>query len=220
MQRKFDFSVDEFYHIYNRGNSKSVIFRLEEDKKRFQKLLYVCNGTKPVVFKTIQSLALDEIDRGETLVDIGAYCLMDNHFHLLLREKTPNGISIFVQKLLTAYSKYFNKRYERVGVLFEGPFRAIHVDSDEYLKYLFAYIHLNPVKMVDPKWREVGITDLAKAKKYLTGYGYSSYSDYLGFRRGEESILKREAFPDYFSQTKDFEGFIEDWLTFQSQALE
>jgi len=102
MERKFRFSVGEFYHLYNRGNNKADIFLNNDDKKRFLKLLYVCNSSQPVVFKTIQGLPLDKIERRDTLIDIGAYCLMHNHFHLLAREKIKNGISIFMEKLLTA----------------------------------------------------------------------------------------------------------------------
>ena len=109
------------------------------DRERFVKLLFVCNGTNPVVFKTIQGLPLDKIERGETLVDIGLYCLMPNHFHLLVKEKKENGISMFMEKLSTSYSMYFNKKNERTGRIFENTFKATHVDNDEYLKYLFAY---------------------------------------------------------------------------------
>ncbi|MBU3925748.1 transposase, partial [Patescibacteria group bacterium] len=178
MERKFRFSEGEFYHLYNRGINKMAIFLNNIDKKRFIKLLFACNSKKPVVFKNIQGLPLEEIERGETIVDIGAYCLMPNHFHLLVREKTENGISMFMEKLFTAYSMYFNKKNERTGRLFEGIFKATHANKDQYLKYLFAYIHLNPVKLIDLKWKENSITDKEKAKKFLKEYAYSSYLDY------------------------------------------
>lgn len=215
MERKFKFSIDEFYHIYNRGNNKSVIFLNDSDRKRFLRLLYICNTSSPVVFKTIQGMPLDKIKREDTLVDIGAYCLMPNHFHLLLREKEEGGISRFLEKLLTGYSMYFNKRHGRTGKLFEGRSRAQHADTDEYLKYLFAYIHLNPLKIIDPEWKESGVTDHTKAKKYLAEYRFSSYPEYLGTDREEGKILAREAFPEYFSKPKDFDKFIGDWLSYK-----
>lgn len=216
MARKFNISIDEFYHIYNRGASKATIFKNDDDKRRFKKLLFVCNNTESIVFRDIQNIALDKIERGETLVNIGGYCLMDNHFHLLVREKIENGTSIFIQKLLTSYSKYFNKKYKRTGTLFEGPFKATHIDTDEYLKYLFAYIHLNPIKIIDPEWRENGIADHKEAKKYLAKYSHSSYLDYMGADRVENIILNRFAFPDYFSQFKKFDQFIDEWLSFKT----
>lgn len=214
MERKFNFSIDEFYHIYNRGNNKFVIFNDKKDKKRFIKLLYICNGTQPVVFRDVKNLSLDKIKRGETLVDIGAYCLMPNHFHLLLHEKIEGGISKFMEKLSTSYSMYFNKKHNRTGKLFEGRFQAVHADSDEYLKYLFSYIHLNPVKIIDPTWKEEGIKDLPKTKKFLFEYPYSSYLDYLGVSREERVILDIDKYPKYFSNFTDFDYFIDEWLTY------
>jgi len=184
------------------------------DKKRFIKLLFVCNSRKSVVFKSIQGQSLDDIDRGETLVDIGIYCLVPNHFHLLIKEKTENGISEFVKKVATGYSMYFNKKYERTGSLFEGPFKAKRIDTDEYLKYIFSYIHLNPIKIIDSQWKENKITDRVKAKNYLQKYPYSSYFEYIGGKRQEEKILEKDSFPEYFSQPKEFDDFINDWLSF------
>ena len=215
MERKFKFSVNEFYHIYNRGNNKSIIFLDDADKERFRKLLYVCNNTEPVIFKTIQGMPLDKIERDKTLVDIGAYCLMPNHFHLLLHEKVDDGISKFLEKFLTAYSMYFNKKHERTGKLFEGRSLATHVDTDIYLKYLFSYIHLNPVKIIDPNWKENGIANRDKAKQYLLNYKYSSYLDYAGIERVENIILNKSAFPEYFEDFKEFEQFIDEWLSFK-----
>ena len=214
MNRKFQFSIGEFYHLYNRGINKMPIFLDVFDKKRFIKLLFVCNSRKSVVFKSIQGLSLDEIDRGETLVDIGIYCLVPNHFHLLIKEKTENGISEFVKKVATGYSMYFNKKYERTGSLFEGPFKAKRIDTDEYLKYIFSYIHLNPIKIIDSQWKENKITDRVKAKNYLQKYPYSSYFEYIGGKRQEEKILEKDSFPEYFSQPKEFDDFINDWLSF------
>lgn len=215
MNRKFQFSVGEFYHLYNRGSNKMPIFLDDYYKKRFIKLLFVCNSNKPVVFKTIQGLPLDKIERGETLVDVGAYCLMPNHFHLLIKEKLENGVSLFMEKLSTAYSMFFNKKNERTGGLFEGTFKATHANDDEYLKYLFAYIHLNPIKLIEPGWKENGIKDKNKANVFLNGYTFSSYADYTDAERVESMILNRKVFPEYFSTLKDFNNMINDWLSFK-----
>ena len=96
-------------------------------------------------------MSLLDLPRKETLVDIGAYCLMPNHFHLLIRETAEGNISRFMLKLQTGYPMYFNKKYQRTGALFEGKFKAKHITNDNHLKYLFAYLHLNPVKITDPQ---------------------------------------------------------------------
>lgn len=219
MQRKMNFSEGEYYHLYNRGTDKRVIFLEDHDYKRFVALLYVCNSVNSVDitkhFREGSSFTeLFEIERTDTLVDIGTYCLMPNHFHILVREKREGGIVKFMLKLSTAYSMYFNKRNERTGSLFEGKFKARHADTDEYLKYLFAYIHLNPVKMVDPKWKENKIIDREKALRYLSEYVYSSFLDYQGKVRVEQKILNREVFPEYFASVGDFDAFVVDWLSF------
>ncbi len=141
---------------------------------------------------------------------------MPNHFHLLVHEKIDNGTSIFMKKLCTAYSMYFNLKNERKGKLFEGVFLSRHADSDEYLKYLFAYIHLNPVKLIEPQWKEIGITKNMKTevKEFLNKYEFSSYRDYLGDGREEEAILSRGSFPNYFYSKEKFVEDISDWLAF------
>ena len=219
MERKFNFSIGEFYHIYNRGNGKRNIFLNKQDKERFILLLFVCNNVDHVVIKDLpRGSPLGKIKRGETLVDIGVFCLMPNHFHLLLHEKIEGGITKFMSKLLTAYPMYFNKKYERTGGLFEGTFKAEYVDNDNYLKYLFSYIHLNPVKLIEPKWKEVGVKNKNRVKKYLKEYKYSSYVDYLGEDREEKLILNKEAFPEYFEEFKDFEEFIDEWFDYNKQT--
>lgn len=224
MQRNIHFSTGEYYHLYNRGTDKREIFVNVHDYNRFLALLYVCNSSKAVDialhFQEGRSfLELFDIKRDGTLVDIGAYCLMPNHFHLLVREKEGDGVSLFMKKLATAYSMYFNKKNNRSGALFEGRFKAKHVDTDEYLKYLFAYIHLNPVKLVDPEWKENGIKDREKAKEYLEKYRYSSYSEYMGATRQESGIVRTNAFPEYFVKPQDFVGFLDDWLFFKDKVV-
>ncbi len=158
-------------------------------------------------------------ERGDQLVSIGAYCLMPNHFHLLVREIKENGITIFMKKLLTAYSMYFNIKHKRTGGLFQGVFKSRFVDRDEYLKYLFSYIHLNPIKLIQPNWKENGINNLSVAKAFLQDYKYSSYLDYLDTSRPQKSILSQGVFPEYFVIPNDFTDFIDEWLTFEPEEL-
>lgn len=219
MERKISFSVDEYYHIFNRGNDKRNIFLGPRDYSRFLVLLYLCNSTKAVNIRDNfpKGVSFGEImnfDRGETLVNIGAYCLMPNHFHLLIHEKKEDGLTKFMGKLSTGYSMYFNRKNKRTGKLFEGVFRAVHLAQDEHLRYLFAYIHLNPIKLIEPDWKEKGISNLEKFKKYLEGYNYSSYLDYTGKNKSESIILNKDCFPEYFKNFKEFNNFINEWLQF------
>ncbi|MHB0865878.1 MAG: transposase [Minisyncoccota bacterium] len=226
MSRNTFLAPDEFYHLYNRGTDKREIFSTNADRERFVALLYLCNSIEPVRLDDIRKSQgstlrnLLEIDQKETLIDIAAYCLMPNHFHLLVHEKTEGGTSKFMQKLTTGYTMYFNKRHERNGSLFQGKFKATHVSDNRYLKYLISYIHLNPVKLIDPLWKKSGIRDRAGAQKYLHEYPYSSYRDYLGEDRAESKILNKKVLPDYFENERDFEIEIEDWLSYKKEDEE
>lgn len=217
MFRAVPFAEGEYYHLYSRGVEKRQIFMDENDRVRFQDMLYLANGEKPVVYRLIQSPSLYKEDVWEKLVACGAYCLMPNHFHILVKEVREGGITEFMRKLLTAYTKYFNKKHKRTGPLFESRFKAEHIDTDEYLKYLYAYIHLNPVKLIEPAWKEKGIKDLPRAKKYLESYRYSSYADYALGKREESVILSPGEFPEYFEKRKDFAEFVTDWLDYQRE---
>ncbi len=219
MQRKIVFSEGEYYHVYNRGVEKRDIFLSDDERKRFVKLLYLSNGDKPYETRTVQNLPLSSIEVGKQKVAIAAYVLMPNHFHILVKEINEGGLSEYMEKLTTGYVMYFNKKHKRVGPLFQGRFKAEHVDTDEYLKYLFAYIHLNPVKLIEPQWKETGIRNTKKAKDYLKNYNYSSYADYIEVKRDESLILSRKEFPEYFSNMKDFEDFISDWLEYNNDDI-
>lgn len=212
--RKVSFIASEHYHLYNRGNSKQEIFIDHEDYEHFIKLLYLCNSVRSITYRDISRNVYD-FDREETLVFIGAYCLMPNHFHILVKAKTEDGISKFMQKLSTAYSMYFNKKYERSGSLFEGKFKSKHVGIDRYLKYIFSYIHLNPVKLIESKWKEKGIKNIKGAVIYLKTYKHSSYLDYLNEDRLRIKILDRNKFPAYLPSKKTFQKEILDWLSFK-----
>ncbi len=213
MNRKIKFSVDEYYHVYNRGVEKRDIFLDKFDYARFLLLLKICNKDTPINVRELKEYSHEH--KGESFVYVGAYCLMPNHFHILLKENSGRGISKFMSKLLTAYSMYFNKKYGHSGSLFQGVFKAQHADSDNYLKYLFSYIHLNPVKLVQQDWKENGITDFELTKNFLDNYKYSSYSDYLYDKESKNLILNKSAFPEYFETTDSIQKDLFDWLKFK-----
>lgn len=218
-QRPISFSEGEFYHVYNRGTDKRSIYLDKSDYKRFVELLYLSNSSHSFVVRDIYRNNEDiyEYDRGDSLVAIGTYCLMPNHFHILVTPLVENGISKFMNKLCTSYSMYFNKKYNRTGALFQGKFKAEHADTDEYLKYLYAYIHLNPVKLIDSTWKEEGIKDAAKSFDFAASFQYSSLPDYLGKIREENIILNPAPFPEYFPSAENIEKELFEWLEYKDE---
>ena len=211
--RKTSFAVGEYYHLYNRGNSKQKIFLDKKDYDHFLKLLYICNSENNFVLRDIGE-SLFDFDRNNIFVYIGAYCLMPNHFHILVKEKEEGGITKFMQKFSTAYVMYINTKYKRTGSLFEGKFKSQYLNTDKYLKYIFSYIHLNPLKLINKNWRTSIIKDNSKLEKYLSTYKYSSYSEYIGENRIQSKILCKQVFPNYFPNGNQFKNEIKDWISF------
>ncbi len=213
--RNISFVEGEYYHIYNRGNSKQKIFLSESDYQRFVDLLYAVNREDGFNFADSQKgISVYEKDSENPLVAIGAYCLMPNHFHILLTPLVGGGVSKFMQKLSTAYVMYFNLKNKRTGSLFEGKFRSQYVGNDRYLKYIFSYIHLNPIKLIQKDWKEKGIKNKKVALQYLAGYEYSSYVDYIGKERVQKMILSKSHFPEYFPSKSEFNNEILDWISY------
>lgn len=141
------FDAPAYYHIFNRGVAKLPIFLDAQDKYKFLSLIdrYTCNSHDE---RRGDGLAYPSYD-----VRIAAYCLMGNHFHLMIyQEGDPSQISGFMKSLLTAYSMYFNLRYKRRGPVFEGMFQASHITDEVYLAHITRYIHLNPRTYRTYKW--------------------------------------------------------------------
>lgn len=146
--RKFSFSTGEYYHIYNRGVDKRVIFKDDSDLNRFFQSMKEFNAEEPI--RSIYELEQDRRSSGgrtskssdKKLVEFVCYCLNPNHFHFLLRQLVDGGISEFMKRM-GGYVYYFNKKYERSGALYQGKFKASHISSNEYLLHLSAYVNLN-----------------------------------------------------------------------------
>lgn len=170
------FAPGEYYHIYNRGNRKQDIFRNDEDRFRFLlALLLFQHPETPTQFsRTVRNFVrhsvLDIPDMGRRLAGLVAFVLMPNHFHCIVHEAVPNGISRYMQRLLMGYTKYFNTKYEQVGHVFQGPFQAVHIQDDDQLLYCSAYIHRNPRELSGWRDRE-------------HEYPWSSFPDYIGTSR-------------------------------------
>ncbi len=209
--RKNKFVSGCYYHIYNRGNAKRIIFHDMHDYVRFTELLYIANTTEN--FKTEwQDADVFSKAQSQPLVAIGAYCLMPNHFHLLITPITENGISEFMLKLCTAYVTYFNHKYQLSGSLFEGRFKSIYVDADRYMKYLFSYIHLNPLKLLDRDWK-IKTWNSTMILDFLERYDYSSFHTYLGRKEHSSAhIINRSTFPNYFPTEQEFLKELTSWF--------
>jgi putative transposase len=218
MLRKVPFIQGEIYHIYNRGVDKRIIFDSKTDYQRFLSLLYVANGENKVHLSNENDFSIENLlkkDRGESLVAIGSFCLMPNHFHLLLTPLVDNGIPKFMLKLQTAYSMYYNLKNNRSGSLFQGPFKAKHVDSDPYINHLFNYIHLNPLKLFDSDWQNKSAKDLLVFKDKIVNHPYSSYSEYLN---NKHIITEPKKFPittNLFDYEKTVLNFLNDVKKYQ-----
>ena len=177
-----------FYHVYNRGVEKRNIFLDRDDHLAFLHLLKT--ALSPVQGAT---LPRNRRKKFHDKIDLMAYCLMPNHYHLLLRQKTISGLTEFIRSLSTSYSMYFNKRYRRVGSLFQGIFKATDIRDENYLLWVSRYIHRNP-----PDFQT---------------YPYSSYDDYLGKRKID--WLNTSLLLDFFeskriSREKNYQGFVEN----------
>ena len=220
--RLFQFAPGEFYHIYNRGVEKRTIFLDQFDYRRFTELLYAANTNHSTDLRSIsrQHDWIYDWDRGESLVAIGAYCLMPNHYHMLLTPLVDKGVSLFMNKLGTSYSMYFNRRYNRTSALFEGKFKAKHATTDEYLKYLYSCIHLNPVKLMQPDWKEQGIQEPIAAFKYAQSYQYSSLQDMQSHSRPAAAIVDTTLFPEYFPTAAAQQSELLSWLHYDDGVVE
>lgn len=181
LNRKHTFEIDEWYHCFNRGIDKRIVFADEFDARRFLMTLYLANGSEPVGIWDMDKPTLEKCfaeDRGDPNVSIGAYCLMPNHFHLLLKEIVEGGITSFMRKVGTAYTMYFNLKDGRTGNLFTKPFKSRHVKDDRYFQKVLEYIHFNPAELYEPKWKSGIVRDLRSLQSKLIEYPFSSLCNY------------------------------------------
>ncbi len=200
--RKIRFVNGEFYHIYNRGVDKRSVFLGRTDFERFLQSMREFNSQKPIGSLFENSFRDKTKQLGNPvakLVDIVSYCLNTNHYHLILRQRLENGISAFMHRLGTGYTQSFNIKYKRSGVLFQGKFKALHIDSNKYLLHLSAYINLNNRvhhlndKLSQSSWEEYknGNGDMCAKEIILKQFNRSS--EYKNFAENSlQDILARK----------------------------
>jgi putative transposase len=193
-----------YYHTYNRGVEKRKIFMDEDDYNTFLHLLkYYLSPVNQGIAHPSANLASYKILRPRPLINLSgevgllAFCLMPNHFHLLLKQTTKDGMTKLLRSLSTTYSMYFNKKYDRVGHLFQGPYKAVVIDNDSYILHLSRYIHLNPTELT-------GVTPV--------NYKYSSYQYYLGNKKAD--WVKPDFILKYFNSSKTL-PFLNNYPSYQ-----
>lgn len=197
------FFTGEIYHVYNRGVAKLPLFRDESDFRQFLVCLSFYRETNPETslatakkLQTVEEQTMNEPH--QSLVEILTFCLMPNHFHLLLRQTSDGGISTFMSRALNSFTRYANTKQRRVGTMFQGTFRAVHVRSDEQLLHVSRYIHLNGY--------------VARLADQPVLYRWSSYHDYLS------STSTRLCHPEFVLELSGgadrYQLFVEDYASY------
>lgn len=230
--RKEQFSNNELYHVTLRAIDDNLIFKDIDDYYRGIFSIYEFNDSKSVTIqerRRVRKVFKNKIYRGRTsidfvddrdrVVDILCFCFMPNHIHLLLRQIKDNGTTEFMRKIGTGYGGYFNRRYARKGHVFQNAFDAVHIESDEQLKIVSAYIHTNPLSLIYPKWKETRIKNPDEAINFLENYRWSSYLDCIGIKNFP-SVTQRGLIVDLMNGSEGCKEFIKIWIEYKGELEE
>lgn len=197
--RFIPFVNGQTYHVYNRGVEKRRIFENRRTHSRFLQTAqyYQLEGPKPK-FSNFIKRKLFKPDPNKKIVEILSYCLMPNHFHFLIKQLKDGGVSEFISKLTNSYTKFYNIKFNRVGPLLQGQFKAVLIESDEQLVHVSRYIHLNPL--------------VSYLVKDLDQYEWSSYKEYIGTRNN--GICTKEDILDSFKTFQSYKLFVLDQASY------
>lgn len=197
--RKTEFINDEYYHIFNRGTDKRVIFPQNYDFQRFYQSMELFNAIDPIGSIYENSFLGNRVSKSkqpQKLVNFICYCLNPNHYHFILQQATNQGIERFMHRMGVGFTKYFNQKYQRSGVLFQGPYKAVYIDSNEYLLHLSAYVNLND-----------------KVHRLGNRVSKSSWDEYTGvMARNKNGFCKKDIILDQFNTVSEYKKFAEDSL--------
>ncbi|MFC1646957.1 transposase [Patescibacteria group bacterium] len=199
------------YHIYNRGVEKRTIYSSKRDYDRHISTLdYYRHLDIPFKYSKFitsnakqKSIIINDLEISPKSIDVLAYCLMPNHFHLLIRQNTDNGISNFIRKTSNSYAKYFNTKNDRVGPLFQNTFKSVWIENDEQLLHVSRYIHLNPV-----------VSSL-KTTEELLSYPWSSLIHYVS--SNNNSLVSTDEILSFFKSPKSYNKFVFDQADFTNK---
>jgi len=214
--------MSEIYHILNRGIDKRKIFLDKQDYFRFIHDLFefndqnILNTTFRDFQKNVQKNSMYDVRRRaprKLLANVHAFCLMPNHYHLLISPQIENGVSRFMHKIGTGYVKYFNQKYNRKGTIFESKYKSILISEEPHFYHLPYYIHFNPLdlKLKFKTWRDGILKDCKKAIEYLNNYRWSSHLDYLG-KKNFPSVINKTFLTDVFGGVEEYKKSIEQRL--------
>ncbi len=212
-QRKIVFATNEIYHVYNRSIAKAEIFTtLSHLNKIFETITYY-RYPQTLKFSQFQILTdqqkhdyLSVVYRKTQLIEIYAFSFMPNHFHLLLKQKVDNGIKLFISIMQNSYAKYFNKRYDRQGGLFQSPFQGARIETDEQFIHVSRYIHLNHV------------TSYITPPDQLITHPYASFYDYI--QENRFSWLTTRPLLSFFPTKEGYKKFVLDQADYQKKISE
>jgi len=195
--------------VYNRGVDERPVFMDDPDRELFVTLLLILNDAdvispcRQMLLNTTSSV----VGGVHRLVNLIAFCLMNNHYHLVLQEVVEGGISKFMQRLGTAYTMYFNEKYDRSGSLFQGRFKSRYIEDEKYLMSVVDYTHINPVS--HKKNGEQSFERRASDLQILDAYQWSSYGDYCG-KGLHPGLLQREVLLDYLDMPRDYRAWLKE----------
>lgn len=190
----------DIYHILNRGVEKRKIFLDNEDHYRFLHNLEDFNDKNLTILPYSRRRLAMRKPKKKKLVNILCWCLMPNHYHILVREIIDGGVSIFSKKLTSGYTQYFNLKNDRSGVLFQGRSKIIPLKKDEHFIHIPYYILANPVRIVEPAWKEKGIKNIKKVISFIDEYKWSG-------------VMDKNLFHEVFDMTeKEFKKNFIEWL--------